>query len=124
MKKARIAAPSSQELERWRADAGTVSLLKLDVPPHASRDRVFDITCTMTVCLREQRVDAWHRMTVLANGQREWQRQLPTQNAGASDSLEMHFRRRVALGEGLRIQVMGDVHLTQRLSLRIEAEEA
>ncbi len=122
--KARSAAPTGQGPERWQAQAGPASLVKLDIPPHASRERVFDITCTMTVRLREPRSDAWHRLTVLADGQREWQRQTATHNPGATDTLEMHFRRRVPIGEALRLQLSGEVHVAQRVSLRIEADEA
>lgn len=121
---ARAAAPTGLGPERWQADAGAAGLLRLDIPPHAARTRVFDITCTMTVRLREARSDAWHRMTVTADGRREWQRQVSTQNPGATDSLDVHFRRTVPVGEALRLQMSAEVHLTQRVSLRIEAEEA
>lgn len=101
-----------------------MGLLKLDIPPHASRERVFDISCTLVVRLREDRSDAWHRLVVQAEGRLEWDRRIPTQNPGATDGLEMHFRRRVAIGEALRLVVTSEVHLCQRVSLLIEAEEA
>lgn len=118
------AAPSGLGPERWRAEAGAAALLKLDIPPHATRERVFDISCTLIVRLREDRADAWHRMVVQADGRREWDRRIQTQNPGATDSLEMHFRRRVPVGEALRLLVTTEVNLAQRVSLLIEAEEA
>lgn len=122
--RAGAAAPSDRGPERWRSEGGPVALLKLDIPPHASRERVFDISCTLVVRLREDRSDAWHRLVVQAEGRLEWDRRIPTQNPGATDGLEMHFRRRVAIGEALRLVVTSEVHLCQRVSLLIEAEEA
>lgn len=110
--------------ERWRVDAGTAGLAKLDIPPHASRERVFDIHCSLTVRLREARDDAWHRLTVQADGRREWDRRLTTRNPGETDGLEVHFRRVVPIGEGLRLLAMAEMRHSQRVSLVIEAEEA
>jgi hypothetical protein len=117
-----VAAPSDKP-ERWRVEATGAALVRLDIPPHASRQRVFDISCALTVRLREDRCDAWHRMTVQAEGRREWERREPTRNPGATDGLEMHFRRVVPVGEALRLLVSAESHGCQRVSLVIEAEE-
>jgi hypothetical protein len=109
--------------ERWAVDAGTASTAVLNVPPHATRERVFDIQCTMTVRLREALQGAWHRMTVTVNGQREWDRQVSTHNPGATDDLDLHLRRQVPVGEALRVVVKTDVRYAQRFGLRIEADE-
>lgn len=106
--------PDAQEPERWSVDAGGSVMAMLDIPPHASRERVFDVHCAMSVRLREPLEGAWHRMTVLANGNHEWDRQVPTHAASATDGLEMHFRRRVPVGEGLKIVVKTDVRWAQR----------
>jgi hypothetical protein len=115
--------PGASGPERWAVDAGTAGMATLDIPPHAGRERVFDVHCTMTVRLREALDGAWHRMSVLANGNREWDRQVATHAASGSDGLEVHFRRRVPIGEGLKIVVKTEVRWAQRQSLRIEAEE-
>jgi hypothetical protein len=109
--------------ERWRVDAGAAALAKLDIPPHATRERVFDIHCSLTVRLREARDDAWHRLTVQADGRREWDRRVTTRNPGETDGLEVHFRRVVPIGEGLRLLAVVEARHSQRLSLVIEAEE-
>lgn len=110
--------------ERWRAEAGSQGLLRLEIPPHASRERVFDIHCAIRVRLREARSDAWHRMVVQVDGRLEWERRLATQSPGETDGLEVHLRRRVPIGEGLRLLVRSEVAVTQRLAIVIEAEEA
>jgi hypothetical protein len=115
--------PGAQEPERWSLDAGGAAMATLDIPPHATRDRLFDIHCAMTVRLREPLEGAWHRMTVLANGNQEWDRRVATHADSPTDGLEMHFRRRVPVGEGLKIVVKTDVRWAQRQSLVIEAEE-
>jgi hypothetical protein len=111
-------------LERWAVDAGGAATAVLNIPPHASRERVFDIQCTMTVRLREALDGAWHRMTVMLNGQREWDRQVATHNPGATDDLDLHVRRRVPVGEALRVVVKTEVRYAQRLRLTIEADES
>lgn len=122
--RAKLAAPTGLGPERWRAEGAGAALLRLEIPPHASRERVFDISCALVVKLREDRADAWHRLAVQADGRREWDHRVQTRNPGATDSLEMHFRRRVPVGEALRLLVTADVNLCQRVSLVIEADEA
>lgn len=118
-----VAAPGDGP-ERWRIDAGPSGLARLDIPPHATRERVFDVHCTLTVRLREARDDAWHRLSVQADGRREWDRRVPTRNPGETDGLEVHFRRVVPVGEGLRLLASAEVRVSQRVSLVIEADEA
>lgn len=110
--------------ERWRAETGAASLLRLDIPPHASRERIFDIHCAITVRLREDRRDAWHRMAVLVDGRLEWERRATTANPGETDGLEVHFRRRVPIGDALRLLVRSEVAVTQRVRIVIEVDEA
>lgn len=125
MRRAKAVVPAAPPdcPERWRTDAGGAALARLDIPPHASRERVFDISCALTVRLREDRRDAWHRLVVQADGRREWERRESTRNPGATDGLEMHFRRTVPVGEALRLLASAESHGCQRVSLVIEAEE-
>jgi hypothetical protein len=119
-----LTKPSADTPERWAVDVGSASTAVLDVPPHSSRERVFDLQCTFTVGLREALDGAWHRMSVTVNGQREWDRQVRTHNPGARDDLDLHLRRRVAVGEALRVVVKTEVRFSQRVRLSIEAVEA
>ncbi len=107
--------------ERWQVDAGDRSIARLDVPPHASRERDFEIDISFVVRAgagaRPQ-----HGLRVLVNGAQEWSRRLPTA-PGGDDSLEWRQRRRVPVGEALRIQALTEVQHALRMRLRISAIE-
>jgi hypothetical protein len=111
--------------ERWEAESDGGDVLQLHVPPHANRDRVFEVSFSFEVRWRGDDADAdeaWHGLRVLVNGQQEWQRRVPT-TPGSSDSLDYRFRRVVPNGEALRLVAMTEVKLAQRRRIRITAEE-
>ena len=111
--------------ERWQIDAADAALATLVIPPHARRERVFEVSCSMSVRVpREAGEDAWHQMTVQANGARQWQRRVPSRNAGAEDGLDYRFRRSVPVGEALKLVVSVEARGVMRQRLKIEAEEA
>jgi hypothetical protein len=110
--------------ERWLCDAGDAAEAVLNIPPDALRERRFDIACAMTVRCGDDLAGAWHEMTVLANGQLQWQRRIASSNPGSSDGLDLHFRRSVPVGEGLRLVVRARSHGVRHHRLLIEADEA
>jgi hypothetical protein len=107
--------------ERWQADAGDRPLARLDIPPHASRERDFELDVRFVVKAGAGS-EPQHGLRVLVNGAQEWARRLPTARGG-EDSLEWRARRRVPVGEGLRIQASTEVQHALRLRLVISAVE-
>lgn len=111
--------------EHWsvRADGGDVATL--DIPADSRRERRFEIDCRFVVRTREEAPPgAWHAMRVSVDGAQEWSRRIETANPGASDSLDVHFRRDVPSGKPLRIVATTEVGGgAQRVSLVIEADE-
>ena len=107
--------------ERWRLDAGDRAIARLDVPPHATRDRVFEIDVRFVVKAGAG-ADARHGLRVLVDGAQEWARQVATARDG-EDSLEWRQRRRVPVGQPLRIQALTDVRHALRLRLLLSAVE-
>jgi hypothetical protein len=116
-------APSPKP-ERWAVDAGEAAQAVLTIPADAKRERRFEISCAMTVSLREAQPGAWHQMTVQAGGSQQWQRREPTQNPGAWDGLDYRFTRTVPVGQALRLVVSVACQGGRRRSLKVEAEEA
>jgi len=108
-------------LERWRADVGDRPIARLDVPPHATRARVFEIDVRLVVRAGAGR-DPHHGLRVLVNGAQEWSRRLITQRDG-EDTLEWRQRRPVPVGQALRIQAVSEVQHALRLRLVISAVE-
>lgn len=108
--------------ERWHIDAGDAAIAKLDIPPHLQRDRQFEIAVALTV-RASMGADAWHQLRIYADGELQWSRRVATQNPGAFDGLEFRFRRRIAVGQSLRLLAQADGGSTQRLRLLIEVEE-
>lgn len=117
-------AAAASRPERWAIDAGDAALATLHIPADAARERTFEIACAMTVRLPADARDAWHRMSVAANGAQQWSRQIPTSNPGSFDGLDYRFRRTVPVGEPLRVVVAVECRGAQRRSLVIEADEA
>ena len=118
-------APSEFRPERWHCDAADAALATLLIPAHASRERVFEVSCAMSVRVPQDAGDeAWHQMTVQANGARQWQRRVPSRSPGQEDGLDYRFRRTVPVGEELKLVVAVEVRGVRRHRLQVEAEEA
>jgi hypothetical protein len=96
-------APASPVPEHYRVDVADESLAVLDVPPDAQRTRVFELACAVTVQTDGETSGAWHQLTVLDNGAKQWERREPTRNPGEFDGLDVRYRREVPVGQALRI---------------------
>ena len=109
-------------LEHWEVDVGDDDVAHLDIPPHAQRDRTFEVSVDFTVRPTAGQDDAWHELRVLLNGAHQWSRRIATHHDGA-DSLDYRVRCRVPVGEPLRITAATEIHGVRRLNLRIVADE-
>jgi len=107
--------------ERWRLDAGDRAIARLDVPPHATRERVFEIDVRFVVKAGAGR-EPQHGLRVLVDGAEQWARRIATARDG-EDSLEWRQRRRVPVGQPLRIQALTEVRSALRLRLLVSAVE-
>lgn len=117
------AARSAEAPERWQADAGDRPVARLDVPPHATRERIFELDVQLLVGgASSGGAGATHALRVLVNGQQEWSRRVATAE-GAEDSLEWRQQRRVPVGEPLRVQAHAEVRGTRRRRLTVLAHE-
>lgn len=127
MPAARRNSPSLPEVpERWNLDAGDAPEALLDIPPHAVRDRRFEIACALTVRTGAAVDGAWHELSVLADGALQWQRRVGSAGSadgGSFDGLDYRFSRVVPAGQPLRVLARSRVHGVQRLRLVIEADE-
>jgi hypothetical protein len=110
--------------EQWQVDVGDADVATLHIPPTLARARRFHIDVRFVVQCPAEGIAAWHAMTVEVNGQREWARQINTNNPGQTDSLDYHFRIEVALGSGLRVRALTRVQGAMRRRLFIEANES
>jgi hypothetical protein len=117
---AAIASPP----ERWKVRAGDSALAHLDIPADTRRERTFEISFSMNVRPNEGAVSPWHQMRVYADGELQWSRRVATQHPAAFDGLDYRFRRRIGVGQALRLQVFVDCAEASHLQLEIEAEEA
>jgi hypothetical protein len=121
--RALMARAADTRPERWAVDAGDAGVATLAVPPDAQRERRFEVACAMTVQPLAGSDGGWHRMTVLVDGSRQWQRQVATHPGEGPDGLDLRFERRVPPGRALRITVEVAAQGARRRSLQIEAEE-
>jgi len=94
----------------------------LAIPPHAQRERSFEIFCRLEVANKGSHADATHSLRVLVNGALEWSRSVPTL-AGGNDSLDLRLRRTVPAGQALRVTASAETKRSTRLLLTITAEE-
>ena len=123
--------PAEAAPERWRVDAGAAEVARLDIPPSAQRERVFEIDLRFVVRPPASGAAAWHAMNVDLNGVREWSRRCETHNPAPSpegtlpapDTLDYHCRVVLPLGRALRVRAVTQVGGAQRVRLVIEAEE-
>ncbi|NKI94600.1 hypothetical protein [Rhizobacter sp. SG703] len=107
--------------EHWAEDAGDDDAAQLDIPPHATRERRFEIFCSFEVANPLGGDDAAHALRVLVDGAQAWTRRVAT-HAG-SDSLDVRLRRVVPVGEPLRVTARTEVHGVRRVRLKITADE-
>ena len=111
--------------ERWSHRARDAALATLVIPPHATRERRFEVSVAMTVKVPADAAEGscWHEMSVAANGAQQWRRRVPSHNAGSFDGLDYRFTRSVPVGQALRLVVAVQARGVQRRSVDIEAEE-
>lgn len=107
--------------ERWAVETDRDDVARLDIPPHSSRERSFEISCSLRVA-HPGSGSAWHALRVLVDGAQEWSRRVPT-DAGGRDTLDVRFRRIVPAGRPLRLSAIADVDRAIPLGLSISAEE-
>ena len=117
------ATASAAQPERWLLDAGDAAQAVLTIPADLQRTRRFEIACAMTVRCGPNLGDAWHEMTVLANGAQQWRRRISSSNPGTFDGLDYRFARTLAPGEALRLVLRLAVRGVQRHRLVVEADE-
>ena len=115
------APPPTGKPERWQIDAGDADVATLVIPADSFRTRHFEIDCRLVV--KPLAEGARHGMRVDVDGNLEWTRQAPTENPGATDSMDYHFRRELPAGVPLRIVVKTQAKQARRVRLSIEAEE-
>ena len=118
------AAPASGRPERWRIDAGQGDIATLVIPASLSANRVFEIDVRLLVRASPAADQPWLALTVELDGVQQWQRRVAAACPGASDSLDYHCRRELALGQALRVRAIGKLGGGVRLGLVIEAEQA
>ena len=112
---------SDAQPERWSAETARDLVVRLDVPPHATRERRFEVDCSFRVA-HPGEGEASHALRVLVDGAQEWSRRVPT-DPGGRDSLDVRFRRIVPVGQPLRLTAIAEVERALPLGLSIRAEE-
>ena len=116
------ALPGDAGPEQWSADAGEGDVVTLLIPPHAQRERSFEVFCRLEVSNRSGHADATHGLRVLVDGALEWARSVPT-DPGSTDSLDYRLRRTVPVGQALRLTAKAEVRRAVRNGLTITARE-
>ena len=107
--------------ERWSVESARDLVARLDIPPHATRERRFEVYCSFRVA-HPGTGSASHALRVLVDGAHEWSRRVPT-DAGGRDSLDVRFRRTVPVGQPLRLTAIAEVDGALPLGLSISADE-
>ena len=115
-------AATSSSAEHWLVREEEREVALLDIPPHAERERQFEVSCSLEVRPRAGQPEAWHALRVLVDGALQWQRQVPTHPEG-SDSLDVRFVKRVPVGQPLRLLAIGEVQGAIRQRITLQAEE-
>lgn len=115
------AAEDVDRPERWRLDAGDGAVAALLVPPHATRERRFEISCSMSVRRSDAVAPAWHQLRIVADGLQQWHRRVDTHPG--LDGLDYRFERTVPPGLALRIGAEVSCSGATRRSLLIEVDE-
>jgi hypothetical protein len=124
--------PTSDEAirpEHWQTDAGSASVAVLTIPGLLSRARVFDVDVTLVVDVpsegpaRSAKAEPWHELTVEFDGQRQWNRRIPSHSPGQTDGLDYHQRVRLEAEQSLRVRAVAKVKGSRVKALMIEARE-
>ena len=122
----------STPLEHWRTDAGSGSVAVLNIPGLLDRARVFDVDATLVVdvpsapasgATKASASEPWHELTVDFDGQRQWNRRIPSHSPGQTDGLDYHQRVRLEPGQTLKVRAVVKVKGSRIKSLVIEARE-
>jgi hypothetical protein len=114
--------PTPSLAESWTADVDDADVAQLLIPPHAQRDRHFEVSCSLRVKALDGATEPWHALRVLVNGSQRWTRRVNTHTEGA-DSLDYRLRHTVPVGESLRLVAASQVQGVRRLGLVLTAEE-
>ena len=111
--------------EHWLTDAGSASVAVLNIPGLLSRARVFDVDVTLVVDVPSEgaKTDPWHELTVEFDGQRQWNRRIPSHSPGQTDGLDYHQRVRLEAEQALRVRAVAKVKGSRIKSLVVEARE-
>jgi len=107
--------------EHWSVRVDRDSVARLDIPPHASRDRSFEIYCSLLVG-HPGGGSASHALRVLVDGAHEWSRRVET-DPGGRDTLDVRIRRVVPAGRALRLTAIAETDRAITLGLSITADE-
>ena len=117
--------PSSPEY--WHTDAGSTSVAVLNIPGVLSRARIFDVDVTLVVDVpsapSSAAAEPWHELTVEFDGQRQWNRRIPSHSPGQTDGLDYHQRVRLEAEQALKVRAVVKVKGSRIKSLLIEARE-
>ena len=117
--------------EHWQTDAGSASVAVLNIPGVLSRARVFDVDVTLVVDVPAtsaspsgaSAVEPWHELTVEFDGQRQWNRRIPSHSPGQTDGLDYHQRVRLEGEQALKVRAVVKVKGSRIRRLLIEARE-
>ena len=118
----------TQQPEHWQIDAGTGSIAVLTIPGLLSRARVFDVDVTLVVDVPSgapatAKAEPWHELTVEFDGQRQWNRRIPSHSPGQTDGLDYHQRVRLEAEQTLKVRAVVKVKGSRIKSLVVEARE-
>ena len=120
--------PAASAPEHWQTNAGSASVAVLHIPGLLARARVFDVDVTLVVDVPAEnnagdRAEPWHELTVEFDGQRQWQRRIPSHSPGQTDGLDYHQRVRLETEQSLKVRALVKVKGSRIRSLVIEARE-
>ena len=120
--------PAASAPEHWQTNAGSASVAVLHIPGLLARARVFDVDVTLVVDVPAEnnagdRAEPWHELTVEFDGQRQWQRRIPSHSPGQTDGLDYHQRVRLETEQSLKVRALVKVKGSRIRSLVVEARE-
>lgn len=114
---------SSGKSEFWRTDVSdTVAVL--NIPGALQRSRTFDIDVSLQVRVPVDFDAPWHELVLEIDGQRQWQRRIPSSCPGQTDGLDYHCRMVLEAGPAIRVRAVAATRGAVVHQLVIEAREA